>query len=58
MPRHVRQKGRKQASKRREVKKRLFINYRLLLLDIQSKSTLEKMVSSEQHERGHQQCLL
>ena len=58
MPRHVRQKGRRQASKRRNERKRWYINYRLLLLDIQTNATLEEMQSSEKHERRHQHCLL
>jgi len=58
MPRHVRPKGRAQASKRRDEKKRWKINYRLLLLDIQSKATLEQMQSSKTRERRHRHCLL
>ena len=58
MPRHVRQTGRPNRSKRPTVRKRQWINYRLLLKDIQTKARVEEMTSSKTKERRHKNCLL
>lgn len=58
MPRHVRQNGRPNRSKRPTVRKRQWINYRLLLKDIQAKASVEEMTSSKNKERRHRNCLL
>lgn len=58
MPRHVRQKGRPNRSKRPTARKRQWINYRLLLKDIQARASVEEMTSSKTKERRHRNCLL
>jgi len=58
MPRHVRQKGRPNSSKKPTARKYQRINYRLLLRDIQAKARLEQMTSSKTKERRHKHCLL
>ena len=58
MPRHVKHKGRPNRSKKPTVRKYQWINYRLLLRDIQAKARLEQMTSSETNERRHKHCLL
>ena len=51
MPRHVRQKGRPNCSKRTNARRKKHLDYRMLLMDIQAKDTLEKMASSKHNER-------
>ena len=58
MPRHVRQKRRPNRSKRPTARKSQWINYKLLLRDIQTKAKLEEMTSSKTQERRHRNCLL
>lgn len=58
MPRHVRQKGRPNRSKKPTARKFHRINYRMLLRDIQAKAKLEEMTSSKTQERRHRNCLL
>ena len=58
MPRHVRQKGRPNRSKRRGSRKRQYLNYGMILRDIQTQAALEKMTASETNERRHKHCLL
>lgn len=58
MPRHVRQKGRPNRSKKPTVRKKRHLNYKLMLLDIQTKATFETMTSSPKNERRHKNCLL
>ena len=58
MPRRVKPKGNRQASKRFGHRHILKINYKLLLADIQSKATVEHMTDSEKTKRRHRHCLL
>ena len=51
MPRHVRQRERPNYSKRSNVRRKKHLDYRMLLMDIQAKETLEKMASSKPNER-------
>lgn len=58
MPRHVNPIGNYQASKRYCYKQVRRINCKLLLADIQAKTTLEQMINSEKNRRRHRHCLL
>lgn len=58
MPKHVRRGRRGSRFIRCEWKKFRYINYRLLLWDIQVRAAFDAMTSSEESERRHRDCLL
>ncbi len=58
MPRRVNPKGNRQMPKRYDHRRIHKINYKLLLADIRSKTTLDRMTDSEKNQRRHRHCLL